>query len=67
MPRNDNDAIITISISVKNTANLPMAQKVLDTIRAMPEYASDDAELEKDTRRGGYTVRYEPFVFHKQP
>jgi len=59
-----NDALVTISISAKSKEDYAMAEKVLAVIREMTEYAGDRAELEKDTRRGGFSFRYETFVFH---
>lgn len=66
MPRNSNDVILTLSINAKTAEAKAMAERVMAVIRAMPEYATDDAELDKDTRRGGFSFRYEPFVFHPQ-
>lgn len=66
MARSTNDEIVTISLSTKSP-NPAMMLKVLDVIRAMPEYAYDDASPERDNRRGGIGIRYEPFVFHTQP
>jgi hypothetical protein len=65
MARDDNEVIVTVSLSTKNPDPAIML-KVLEAIRAMPEYRNDDASPEKDTRRGGIGIRYEPFVFHKQ-
>ena len=59
-----NENHVGISISAKTPEDKIMADKVLAVIREMPEYASDRAELEKDTRRGGFSFRYETFVFH---
>lgn len=64
MARSTNDAIVSVSISSKSQV---MANKILDAIRGMPEYAADDAEIQVDNRRGGYSIRYEPFVFHLNP
>lgn len=69
MPRNPNEALISISISVKGPADLPMAEKILETIREMEEYAADNAVFERDNRRGdgqAHGFRYETFAFHKQ-
>ena len=60
-----NDVILTLSMNAKTPAGKEMAEKVLAVIREMDEYASDDeVEMEKDTRRGGFSFRYAPFVFH---
>ena len=63
MPRT-NDGIVTISLGGKSENSRRMMEKVLEAIRNMPEYATDDAEVEKDTRHGGFSVYREPFVFH---
>lgn len=58
------DAIVQISISSKNRV---MAQKIIDAIKGMPEFAEDDdVQLAEDTRRnpGSWGIRYAPFVFH---
>jgi hypothetical protein len=66
MARNPNEVLITISIQAKTQDGLDISNEVLQAIREMPKYAADDGEMDKDTRRGGYTMRYETFVFHKQ-
>ena len=55
------DKLATISVNSKDKA---LAERILTAIRAMPDYATDEAELASDTRRGGYGIRYEAFVFH---
>lgn len=55
------DKLATVSVSCNDKA---LAERILAAIRAMPDYAHDEAEIDKDTRRGGFSVRYSPFVFH---
>jgi hypothetical protein len=61
------EAIVVISISAKTETDKVMAEKVLAAIRGMDEFRTDRAELDKDTRRGGFSFRYETFVFHVNP
>lgn len=56
------DVIITISVSANEASD---AQAMLDHIRTFPGYATDNARVTEDTRRGGYTVRYASAVIHK--
>lgn len=70
MARNQNEALIEISMNVKNPADLAMAEKILEAIREMPEYMADNASFQRDSRRGdgmAQNFRFETFVFHKQP
>jgi hypothetical protein len=55
------DKIITISVSSDNAAD---TQAMLDHIRTFPGYATDNARVMEDTRRGGFTVRYASAVIH---
>lgn len=63
MATSTNDQLATISISSKSKV---MAEKIMEAITAMPEFANTDAEIVSDTRRGGYGFRYEAFNFHLQ-
>ena len=66
MARDSNEVLVTISINAKTQDGLDISNEILAAIRDMPKYRADDGEMDKDTRRGGYTMRYETFVFHKQ-
>lgn len=56
------DVILTISVSAETASD---AQAMLDHIRKFPGYATDNAKVTEDTRRGGYAVRYASAVIHK--
>jgi hypothetical protein len=56
------DKIVTISISSDSAAD---TQAMLDHIRTFPGYATDNAKVLEDTRRGGYGVRYASAVIHQ--
>ena len=55
--------MLDISINAKTEEDRKMAEIVLAAIRALPAYTDDRAELDKDTRRGGFSFRYETFTF----
>jgi hypothetical protein len=67
MAKSANDAIVTISIGAKSEKGIKMAKKILDVIRDLEEYATDDAEFGPDRRNpGGQNIYQQPFTFHVQ-
>lgn len=56
------DEILTVNIGGDDEK---LCNEILDYLRQFPGYAKDNAKIQMDTRRGGFTTRYATFIIHK--